>query len=114
MLKGARGDRLIVTQVGGKVLVLDASTGQLVRIDPVELLLGASLANGKGSTVVAGLAATYVVDYSSRTVQRIDPVTLKPLGSSIMLAGRRTGTAIVDKSGTLWLPVLGHRLGRSR
>jgi outer membrane biosynthesis protein TonB len=105
VLKGARGDRLIVTQVGGKVLVLDASTGLLVRIDPVELLLGASLAIGKGSTVVAGLAATYVVDYAGRTVQRIDPVTLKPLGSSIMLRWQPSGTAIVDKNGTLWLPV---------
>ena len=114
VLKGARGDRLIVTQVGGKVLVLDASTGLLVRIDPVELLLGASLAIGKGSTVVAGLAATYVVDYSSRTVQRIDPVTLKPLGSSIMLRWQPSGTAIVDKSGTLWLPVPAIGSGSSR
>ena len=105
VLKGASGDRLIVTQVGGKVLVLDATTGLLVRINPVELLLGASLSVGRGSAVVAGLAATYVVNYSSRTVQRIDPVTLKPLGPSVTLRWQPSGTAIVDKSGTLWVPV---------
>jgi len=105
VLKGARGDRLIVTQVGGKVLVLDATTGLLVRINPVELLLGASLSVGRGSAAVAGLAATYVVNYSSRTVQRIDPVTLKPLGPSVTLRWQPSGTAIVDKSGTLWVPV---------
>ncbi|HXS62937.1 MAG TPA: fibronectin type III domain-containing protein [Streptosporangiaceae bacterium] len=104
VLKGAKGHRLIVTQIGGKVLVLDASTGLLVRINPVELLLGASLRIGKGSTVVAGLAATYVVNYSARSAQRIDPVTLKPLGPSVKLRWQPSGTAIVDKSGTLWVP----------
>ena len=105
VLKGASGDRLVVIQVGGRVLVLDATTGLLVRIDPVELLLGASLSLQQGSVVVAGLAATYVVDYGARTVQRIDPVTLKPIGPAISLRWQPAGTAIVDRQGTLWVPV---------
>src|SRR5215469_14872365 len=85
VLRGAGGDKLIVTQIGGRVLVLNATTGLLIRIDPVQLLLGASQQVSTGSEVVAGLAATYIVNYAERTVQRIDPVTLKALGRTVML-----------------------------
>lgn len=105
VLTGAGGDKLIVTQVGGRVLVLNATTGLLVRIDPVQLLLGASQQISMGSVVVAGLAATYIVNYAARTVQRIDPVTLKALGPAVLLRWQPAGTAIVDRAGTLWVPV---------
>lgn len=104
LLRGASGHRLLVTQEGGVVLVLDAATGLLVRINTLQLLLGASLNIPRGSTVVASVAATYVVDYGARTVQRIDPVTLKPLGPLISLRWQPAGTAVVDKAGTLWVP----------
>src|SRR5215469_9048308 len=105
VLQGAGGDKLIVTQVGGRVLVLNATTGVLVRIDPAQLLLGASQRLSLGSVVVAGLAATYIVDYAARTVQRIDPVTLKSLGPAVQLNWQPMGAAIVDRVGTLWVPV---------
>jgi hypothetical protein len=105
VLSGAGGDKLIVTQVGGRVLVLNATTGLLIRIDPVQLLLGASQRVSMGSVVVAGLAATYIVNYAARTVQRIDPVTLKALGPTVSLRWQPLGTAVVDKAGTLWVPV---------
>jgi hypothetical protein len=105
VLTGAGGDKLIVTQIGGRVLVLNATTGLLVRIDPVQLLLGASERVSMGSVVVAGLAATYLVNYAARTVQRIDPVTLKALGPAVLLRWQPAGTAIVDRAGTLWVPV---------
>lgn len=104
VLKGAGGDELFVTQVGGRVLVLNATTGLLIRIDPVQLLLGASQRLSMGSVVVAGLAATYIIDYAARTVQRIDPVTLKALGQAVVLRWQPMGTAIVDRAGTLWVP----------
>lgn len=105
ILTGAGGDKLIVTQIGGQVLVLNATTGLLVRIDPIQLLLGASQRVSTGSVVVAGLAATYIVNYGARTVQRIDPVTLKALGPPVTLRWQPSGTAVVDKSGTLWVPI---------
>jgi hypothetical protein len=105
VLKGAAGDKLIVVQVGGRILVLNATTGLLVRIDPVQLLLGATQRLSLGSVVVAGLAATYIVNYAARTVQRIDPVTLRALGPTVMLRWQPSGTAVVDKAGTLWVPV---------
>lgn len=106
LLKGARGHYLVVSQVGTEVLVLDTSTGMLVRVNAAELALGAETQTTQGSAVVAGLAATYVVDYQAGTVQRIDPVTLAPIGQAVTVPGQLGHSAVVDSAGTLWLPVV--------
>jgi hypothetical protein len=105
LLKGAAGHQLAVIQVGERVLVLDETTGVLVRINPAQLLLGAQAKIGTGSVVVAGIAATYVVNYGAQTVQRIDPVTLRQLGPTVSLPWPPAPGAVVDSAGTLWLPI---------
>jgi len=105
LLKGAAGHQLAVSQVGEQVLVLDQTTGVLVRINPAQLLLGAQAKVGTGSAVVAGIAATYVVNYAAQTVQRIDPVTLHQLGPTVSLPWPPAPGAVVDSAGTLWLPI---------
>ena len=105
VLKGARGDRLIVTQVGGRVLVLDATTGLLVRINPVELLLGASLSyrpgQHRGGRARRDLRGQLLqpAPCSGSTRSRLSRSALD------RLRWQPSGTAIVDKSGTLWVPV---------
>jgi hypothetical protein len=108
LLNGARGHYLVVSQVGDEVLVLDTRTGTLIRINTVQLALGATARTPSGSVVVAGLAATYVVDYTAGTVQRIDPVTLSPLGPLVHVPGPLGTTAVVDRNGTLWMPIPGN------
>lgn len=105
LLKGAAGHQLVVSQIGEQVLVLDETTGVLVRINPAQLLLGAQAKVGTGSAVVAGIAATYVVNYGAQTVQRIDPVTLRQLGPTVSLPWPPAQGAVVDSAGTLWLPI---------
>jgi Fibronectin type III domain len=106
LLNGARGHYLVVSQVGDEVLVRDTRTGMLIRINTMQLALGAAVRTQSRSVVVAGLAATYVVNYSAGTVQRIDPVTLTPLGALMHVAGVLGTTAVVDRNGTLWVPVI--------
>lgn len=102
-LTGARGHHLVVTQAGDEVLVLDATTGTLIRLNTVELTLGASARTPGGTAVVASVAATYLVNYQSGTAQRIDPVTLTPLGPLVRLPGVPARGAVVDTKGTLWV-----------
>jgi Fibronectin type III domain len=108
LVNGARGHYLVVSQVGHEVLVLDTRTGMLIRINTVQLALGATARTPSGSVVVAGLAATYLVDYAAGTVQRIDPVTLSPLGPLVHVPGQLGPAAVVDGNGTLWMPISGN------
>ena len=105
-LNGARGHYLIVSQNGDQVLVLDPRTGKLMEVNVAQLTLGAAATTSPGSEVVASLAATYIVNDAAGTVQRIDPVTLAPIGRKLHVNGRLGTTAVVDDTGTLWLPVL--------
>ena len=105
-LGGTRGHYLIVSQHGDQVLVLDSQTGKLMRINVAGLTLGATADFPVGSQVVASLAATYIVNDTTGYVQRIEPVTLAPMGRSWHVPGRLGDTAVVDDTGTLWMPVL--------
>jgi hypothetical protein len=105
-LSGARGHYLIVSQNGDQVLVLDTQAGKLMEVNVAQLTLGAATGTSSGSQVVASLAATYIVNDAAGTVQRIDPVTLAPLGPRLHVPGHLGSTAVVDDTGTLWLPVL--------
>jgi hypothetical protein len=105
-LSGARGHYLIVSQNGDHVLVLDTRTGKLLEVNVAQLALGAATSTSPGSQVVASVAATYIVNDAAGTVQRIDPVTLAPIGPRVHVPGRLGSTAVVDETGTLWIPVL--------
>ncbi|MFL6074861.1 MAG: fibronectin type III domain-containing protein [Mycobacteriales bacterium] len=106
VLPGSQGHRLVVTQQGGTVLVQDTARDTIIRIDPGRLTAGPAVTAGQGTTVVAGPSATYLVNYTSGTVTRIDPVTLRATSPAYHIAGDLSRQAAVDSAGTLWLPVL--------
>ncbi len=106
-LPGMTGHPVQISQDGKSVLVLDAATGRVVRIDPAQLTAQESSDYGaSGLQIVAGGALSYLVDPAHGTVQRIDPVRTTPIGEKVSL-GARLGTAQVDPDGTLWVPVPG-------
>jgi hypothetical protein len=105
-LSGARGHDLIVSQNGDQVLVLDPQTGKLMRVNITQLTLGAATGTSPGTRVVASLAATYLVNDATGDVWRIDPVTLTQIGPKFHISGQLGATAVVDDTGTLWVPVL--------
>ena len=103
VLDGAAGHSLRVSQDGDDILVHDAKSGVLSRIDAGRLSVDSARPTVPGVQLVAGSKAAYLVDYPAGAAQRIDPQTLKPAGAKVRLAGR-LGTAGVDREGTLWVP----------
>jgi hypothetical protein len=106
---GKPGDPFEVVQRADGAYVLDLRTGRLSRLDDSTLAVATSRAEtgpAAALQVVAGPDTTWVVDHSSGIVQQLDPSTLAPIGHQIPLGGP-TGTATLDVTGSIWVPVSG-------
>lgn len=106
IIPGAKGHSLSVDQQGTTVLVDDATSGEIIRIDASQLTIGPAVAVGQGTAVFTAAAATYLVDYSTGAVTRVDPVTLRATSAAFHVAGTLGKQAAVAADGTLWIPVL--------
>lgn len=104
-LPGMRGHGVSIAQDGKTVLVLDTTTGKVVRIDPSQLSTEQSSDYGApGLQLASGGSSAYVVNPLKGTVQRIDPVMTTPVGAPVTLRPH-LGAAGVDGKGVLWVPV---------
>ncbi|WUH93665.1 hypothetical protein OG900_28510 [Streptomyces sp. NBC_00433] len=104
-LPGTRRHEVSISQDGKTVLVLDRTTGKVVRIDPAQLTAEQSADYGaSGLQLASGGSYAYVVDPLKGTVQRIDPVMTTPVGTPVTLKPH-LGAAGVDDKGVLWVPV---------
>jgi fibronectin type III domain protein len=106
VIPGAKGHSLTVDQQGTTVLVDDSTSGEIIRIDVNQLTLGPAVEVGQGTSVFTAASATYLVDYSTGTVTRVDPVTLRATSAAFHIAGTLGRQAAVAADGTLWIPVL--------
>lgn len=94
-----------IAQNGKTVLVLDKSTGKVIRIDPSQLTADqATNYSSSDLQLVSGGSFAYVVDPQKGTVQRIDPERTTPIGTPVSLGTDGLGKAVVDPQGTLWVP----------
>ncbi|MDN3023981.1 PKD domain-containing protein [Streptomyces sp. S.PB5] len=104
---GTEGHPVSVARDGDTTLVLDESTGTVVRLDPSQLTAEQSTDHGEsGLRLLSGGSRAYVVDPARATVQQIDPVLTTPRGPAVRLDGE-PGAAVVDRAGTLWVPLPG-------
>ncbi len=106
---GKPGDPFEVVQRADGAYVLDLRTGRLLRLDDSTLAVATTRTETgpvAALQVVAGPDTTWVVDHSSGIVQQLDPSTLAPIGHQIPLDGP-TGTATIDATGAIWVPVPG-------
>lgn len=102
---GTTGHPVSVARDGRTPLLLDGRTGRVVRLDAAQLTAAQSTKYGAaGLQLVSGGAYAYLVDPAKGTVQRIDPARTTPEGSPQKLGGR-PGNAVVDGTGTLWVPL---------
>ncbi|MDL4819500.1 fibronectin type III domain-containing protein [Actinomadura opuntiae] len=100
-----RGHHIKIVQDGTTVLLVDTDTGVVSRIDPSQLKITTSrAAGGPALQVLAGSGAAYTIDSVKGLVQRIDPVSLAPVGPSATLTAP-LGQAGIDAGGNLWVPV---------
>jgi Fibronectin type III domain len=105
---GKAGDPFQVVQRQGGAFVLDLRTGRLSRLDDSGLNVTTSATEptpAKALQVITGTNATWILDKSSGVLQQVNPTTLKPLGHQVALGGR-TGTGVIDSSGSIWVPLL--------
>lgn len=106
VIPGAKGHSLTVDQQGTTVLVDDSTSGEVIHIDADQMTIGPAAAVGQGTSVFTAAAATYLVDYSTGSVTRVDPVTLRATSAVFHIAGTLGRQAAVASDGTLWIPVL--------
>ncbi|MCF2526736.1 hypothetical protein [Yinghuangia soli] len=102
-----RGEKtqLQVSDDGRSVLVLDAATGKVSRIDPAQLTVPQSYDYAtQGLQLVTGGGKAWLVDAAASSVRAIDPVTLTPLGDPVKLDAGQLGRPQADAAGTLWIP----------
>jgi len=92
------------TFAGKAVIVVDAVTGTVRRVDPALLEIVATVTYPQGTVVSAVGGDAYAVDAAGGLVTRIDPRTLGELGSPLTFP-RGLGTVAQTADGTLWVPV---------
>lgn len=100
-------DPFTIVQRPDGAYALDPKTGRLIKISSAGLdvttsgpLRGKAAAN----QVLTSGSATWELDHSSGILAQVDPTTLKPNGPQIPL-GASTGTASLDASGNVWVPI---------
>jgi hypothetical protein len=107
-LDAPAGHHLSVAQDGTTVLVTDADTGTVYRIDPSLLDANRERAFGiSNSVVIVGAGRTYILDTRKGRIWRLDPATLRTPGAPIDVHGWITGAGI-SADGTLWVAIPDH------
>ncbi len=97
------GSSLQISQRDGRLLVMDGKTGQISSVNLATLLASGRRAGAPGgnSKLLVGSGRVYLVDLSTGSLRRVDPITLTDLGNELKLGP--LADAVVDGRGTVWL-----------
>ena len=85
----------------GTAWVIDAASGEVLRVDPVTGSIAAHIAVGNGPTgIAAGGGSIWVTNQDDRSVSRIDPAT-NTVSQRIIVGNAPTGIAVGE--GAVWV-----------
>lgn len=97
------GSSLQISQRDGRLLVTDGKTGQISSVNLATLLASGrrSGAPGGKTKLLVGAGRVFLVDLSSGSLRRVDPITLTDLGNELKVGA--IADAVIDGRGTVWL-----------